>query len=377
MSFRFKLVAAIVILEIILLAAVGVVVSFHLSPGGMDFSFPLFMIVAIATLLLGALVAVAISHLTNLEIVDKTGAMQEVWERSMIILHSIPVGIVIIDPKTHRIVEANLAALDAFRAPKSKVIGQNCHRYLCPAEKDFCPITSLKQQSDASEGLVVTSRGEEIPVFKTVKPIKLGKRQLLLETFFDISERKKLERSLKDAFTHQQTMANYDTLTGMLNRRAISKFAEAELARAERGGALTVVMMDLDHFKRINDTHGHPVGDEVLKQVSAVISKNVRPYDWVGRWGGEEFLVLLPNTGVKEAMEIAERLRSAIQATSIPLSQDKQLRVTASFGVACTAEIGKSFISLDTITTLVDGALYRAKAKGRNRVCLAESDVSQ
>ena len=374
MSFKLKLIIWIVALEFILISAVGVVVLSNLPNGGRDFSSLVYLEVVIAAVILGSLTAIVIVSLTSKEINRETGALHEVWERSLRIMHTIPAGIVIVDPENHRIVEANKAALTTFKAPKHKVIGQLCHKFLCPVEDGYCPITDLGQDTDRSERLLVTAKGEQVPVLKSVVPFQMHGRKHLLEIFFDVSQQKELERRLKEAYTQQQSMADYDLLTGVLNRRSISRHAEAELSRAERGGELSVVLMDLDRFKQINDTHGHLTGDDVLKKTASLILSSIRPYDWLGRWGGEEFLLLLPDTGIEEAANIAERLRSELHTNPLRLEAGGELRCTASFGVASTAETGKSFVSLETIVSLADQALYRAKNEGRDRVCVADFD---
>ncbi|HUX06173.1 MAG TPA: sensor domain-containing diguanylate cyclase [Acidobacteriota bacterium] len=377
MNFRLKLTAWIIALEFILLVAVGIIVSSNLLGGGQDFLSPVWLQVFIALLVVGSVIAIVIASLTKKEIRYQTGAMHEVWEKSLRIMHTIPAGIVIVDPENHRIIEANKAALETFKAPKRKVIGEVCHKYLCPAEEGYCPMTDLGQEADCSERLLVTAKGEEVPILKSVVPLDINGKRHLLELFFDISQQKDLENRLKEAYAHQQNMADYDLLTGVLNRRAITRNAEAELCRAERGGALSVVMMDLDHFKQINDTSGHLAGDDVLRKAASVVLENIRPYDWLGRWGGEEFLLLLPDTGIQEAVNIAERLRKAIKTDPVQLEAGGVLRYTASFGIAGTAETGKSFVSLDTLISLADKALYRAKGEGRDRVCVAGSDQKE
>ena len=161
-----------------------------------------------------------------------------------------------------------------------------------------------------------------------------------------------------------------DSLTGLWNRRAITASAKAELARIERCGTrMSVVLLDVDHFKQINDTHGHHVGDQALCLVASTVLQHVRPYDVVGRWGGEEFLVLLPNTELGVAVSIAERVRTRIHTTSLALENGQHIQLSASFGVANAEPTDNE--TLDSLLQRADQALYRAKAGGRNRVCTA------
>lgn len=368
MKFWFKIAFLILSLELLLFLAVGTILTASIHPALLRAIEPIFFQAGLVSLLVGMLVAIMVSTITGREITRRTGALHEGWGKSMSILQSLPAGVVIIDPAKHKIIDANSAALKAFGVPKKKVIGSVCHKFLCPAEEGFCPITDLKQDADSSERLLVTADGETVPILKTVVPFKFQKKKHLLEMFFDISERKNRDREIKDAFTHQANIANYDLLTGVFNRRAITTHAEAELNRAERGSTLSVMLIDLDHFKKINDIHGHLVGDKVLKFIADLISKNIRPYDWVGRWGGEEFLVLLPETSSLEAGEIAERLRQSVNSARPALAEDGELPLSISAGIASTSMFDRKSLRLDSLVKLADDALYKAKSRGRNRI---------
>lgn len=158
-----------------------------------------------------------------------------------------------------------------------------------------------------------------------------------------------------------------DYLTGLPNRRRFFELAEKEMHRAERyGSQVSLLMLDVDHFKRINDTHGHKIGDQVLQKLSEVCRNTLRTIDIVGRIGGEEFAVLLPETDDRHALEAAERLRDALATAQVPLENGKLLNFTASFGVSA---LNKIDISIDALLSRADEALYQAKNTGRNRVC--------
>lgn len=158
-----------------------------------------------------------------------------------------------------------------------------------------------------------------------------------------------------------------DYLTGLSNRRSFLEQAESELSRVIRYGSdLSILMLDLDHFKLINDTHGHKVGDLVLKKFSEVCRATLRDIDVMGRIGGEEFAVLLPETGTEQAAEAAERLRAAINNARLVLEGGMPIRFAASFGV--TTLVSKE-VNIDTLLNQADQALYEAKHTGRNRVC--------
>lgn len=162
-------------------------------------------------------------------------------------------------------------------------------------------------------------------------------------------------------------LSRRDPLTGIWNRGYFDELLRQEIARAERGNALlSLVVVDLDHFKQINDQHGHLGGDQALIAVTRVLASSIREVDHLGRFGGEEFLLLLPGADSNTAARIAERCRATLAATPIELPSTT-LRVTASFGVA-TAHPP---VHPDPLFRLADQALYRAKAAGRNRVEVA------
>ena len=162
-------------------------------------------------------------------------------------------------------------------------------------------------------------------------------------------------------------LADTDTLTGLHNRRRLEALLQNEKARAERyQHTFSVLLLDLDHFKAVNDKHGHATGDEVLKRVAYLLRDETRSIDRVGRWGGEEFLVLAPELGMEEAECLAQRLCEAVALFDFGVAGP----LTASFGVATNTPD-------DTIKTLLaraDKALYQAKAEGRNRVVALASD---
>jgi len=160
-----------------------------------------------------------------------------------------------------------------------------------------------------------------------------------------------------------ERQALVDGLTGLANRRAASDALHAEAARAERlGTPLSIVLADLDGFKDVNDVHGHAVGDAVLRAFAAVLRETLRESDLAGRWGGEEFLLLLPGADEEGAVQLAERVRIALAERSVPSAPG--LRVTASFGVAEYA--GET--NTEELVASADGALYRAKRAGKDRV---------
>ena len=182
-----------------------------------------------------------------------------------------------------------------------------------------------------------------------------------------------LQSSLLDARNALEHLATHDPLTGVCNRRAILDRLNVELSRAKReGGALSVGVFDLGHFKKVNDTYGHQAGDDVLVAFTQCVQSHLRDYDSVGRYGGEEFVVIAPGLAGPPAEDVYDRLRSHVADSQVP-TKDGPISVTVSIGVA--AGTGES--TADGLLAAADAALYRAKAAGRNRVARATADDPQ
>lgn len=182
----------------------------------------------------------------------------------------------------------------------------------------------------------------------------------------DITQRKKMEEELR-------SLAVTDALTGVGNRRHLIEVGERELARMRRSGEpLCVLMLDIDHFKRINDTHGHTAGDVVLKAFARVCTETLRSLDTIGRLGGEEFAVVLPMTDLHGALELAERVRARVAAYEVDWEHAAPIRFTVSIGVAQAMMTAADFAFL---LGHADQALYVAKKSGRNRVVAAADAI--
>lgn len=170
----------------------------------------------------------------------------------------------------------------------------------------------------------------------------------------------------------QQTLSDLsvrDSLTGLYNNGEFYRLLEAETARSLRyDHAFAVLMLDLDHFKRINDNFGHPAGDVALRRLATILTSMLRPVDCVARYGGEEFAIILPETPLSGALQVAERLRAAIAETSIDVGIEKAVGVSVSIGIAACPDHARSGREL---VALADRALYEAKRTGRNRACAA------
>jgi diguanylate cyclase (GGDEF)-like protein/PAS domain S-box-containing protein len=245
-----------------------------------------------------------------------------------------------------------MIALDLFDGEDKKLIAQWMHEV-------------FEKGDSWAEAEFIIKSGRKMPYHFTGHRTNIDSLFYLVCIGTDITERRALEQELK----HQATV---DSLTGLSNRRHFLELAEQELARARRyDKLLSVLMLDLDEFKAINDTHGHQTGDNVLHKVGEVCRKTLREVDIVGRIGGEEFAILLPEIDAKHAMEVAERLRQAITHAVIPLEQGGELNFTASIGITTLTATETTF---DKLLNLADKALYEAKHTGRNRVCTARHE---
>jgi diguanylate cyclase (GGDEF)-like protein len=218
-----------------------------------------------------------------------------------------------------------------------------------------CTLWLLFQPSSMQVGVAIA-----VLVFSSFVASATRKLSDALEKAF------RLTRQMERAHTISTRAAQTDELTGLMNRRAFFEHAQVLYAQCRHNQQpLCALMMDMDHFKDINDTYGHQAGDQVLRQIGGVISASFRQADVYGRLGGEEFAVLLPNTSLETARGIAEQLVKAISG----LASEPVQGLTASLGVATTRSLDQD---LHSLMNTADKALYRAKAMGRNQVVVAE-----
>ena len=219
------------------------------------------------------------------------------------------------------------------------------------------------------ETLAKRKSGATFPIDISVSKAEVEDGLVFVGLIRDITERKRAETELQAAKEAAEEAARRDPLTGLWNHNRILEHLMEELSRSDRlGTPVSVAMVDLDHFKHINDTHGHMVGDEVLREVSRRLADVVRLYDRVGRFGGEEFVVVLPGTSQAEAEAAAERIREELSREPVPTSVGP-ISVTASLGVV-TRE-GELANDATTLLVAADTALYSSKESGRDRVTIA------
>jgi len=258
------------------------------------------------------------------------------------------------------ITKFNRAAEKVFGYTAQEVLGKHAEMlYLKPEEGIDVHASILQTGRYMGEIENISKDGDIFPSFLSASMLKDDSGNFLgiMGISRDITDVKRAERALKRA-------ATIDKLTQVYNRHTFEDLIEKEIDRASRyNSPMSLVMFDLDHFKMINDTYGHSAGDVVLRSVSGLVKGHIRSSDSLGRWGGEEFMLLLPEKRLGTAVAVAEKLRTLIEE-----QKNEASNVTASFGVT-------EFRAGDTIETIcdrVDNAMYKAKNNGRNRVETAE-----
>lgn len=271
-------------------------------------------------------------------------------------------AIVMIDDGAHT-TYWNEAAEHLFGYSRDEVLGQNLHTLIAPepyreahqqAFGYFIRAGQDERVGKTTELIARRANGSELPIEISLSAVRIGERWHGIGIMRDISEHKRMEELLR-------VQATTDPLTGIHNRRKLNEMMELEQARCTRYRVpFTLILFDIDHFKHINDTYGHPVGDAVLQELAGLIGANIRPGDLFARWGGEEFVVLASNCSLSGVRLFAEKLRHIIDSQIFPTVG----HVTCSFGVAefQPGESPEAFLSR------VDEGLYRAKQQGRNRV---------
>lgn len=213
-------------------------------------------------------------------------------------------------------------------------------------------------------GIANRKGGYSDELAQQIKPL-LNAMGTMIAAHQNNASRIKAEEKLFRTQQQLKEMATSDPVTGISNRYMVVQELERLFERAQDGDHLTLLFVDVDHFKQVNDTHGHDVGDQVLKHIADTISQTLRPTDTLGRYGGEEFLIGLPGCGPQHAQMIAERTRTAIESTPFYLQDGTELGLSASIGVAGSHQ---NWESLSALIKASDAAMYEAKNKGRNCV---------
>ncbi|MES9869848.1 MAG: diguanylate cyclase [Sedimenticola sp.] len=222
------------------------------------------------------------------------------------------------------------------------------------------PITALVNTTLHKDGTTVYMETSGVPFFDAHGQV-IGYRGIDR----DISERKRMEDKLRH-------MATHDTLTKLFNRQAFLHRIEAEVYRAERyHNPLALMLLDIDHFKNVNDNFGHGVGDEVLSRFASILDRSMRKTDFVARYGGEEFTAILPETSIREAREMADRLRRQLFESPFQVNDSEEIHLSASIGIATYPRHADNW---EALIEAADAAMYAAKRAGRNRVMTPEGE---
>ncbi len=309
-------------------------------------------------------------------------ALRESEERFRCAFESAAAGIALSD-LDGKLVKVNRSFCEMLGVTEKEIVGTELRDITHPEDVDNDVLPKAKLLAgELSEYHVEkrfrSQRGNMVYGILSASMVKddQGKPMYAIGMIQDITDRKLMEEMLarakleaEQARAQAEYMARTDFLTGLKNRRAFIEKLEEEMARTLRDKekkTIGLILTDIDHFKKVNDTYGHDVGDEVLKVFAQCLEKNCRKYDFVGRHGGEEFIIALPETDLEAALSVAERARKTVEGTEIPAGEGKNLRITASFGVALFSP--RDGDTIDSAIIRADHALYRAKTGGRNRV---------
>ncbi len=322
--------------------------------------------------------------LYNERLVNKLKTKNVEIERARIflahIMESIGDGVVVIG-RDYTIIQVNSAAAVSLGVEKSEIVGRKCYELIhrrsspCQAPDIVCPLPAVLETGETTTVLHthLDSAGNEQYIEITASPVKDsdGRTFGMVETYRNIMEKKiddelvNLVKKLNETQMHLRLMSITDELTGLRNRRYIMERLEEEFQRARRSGRpLSLMMLDIDHFKQVNDLNGHLFGDIVLRVVSMRIKSHLRRHDLVGRVGGEEFLVVSPDSALDDTIMVAERIRKVVNDEAI-CDGVREVSVALSAGVTMMRE---NDTSVDILFSRADTALYKAKEEGRNRV---------
>ena len=265
------------------------------------------------------------------------------------------------------------ASLTGYTA--TDVVGRNYCDIFKPLDKhgnnlceiSICPIRRVLESAQVSEveAYICHKEGHMVPVSIRIAPVREVERHLVIavEIHSSSSPRYVMRQRLEEL----QELAMHDPLTGIANRRFVEISLTARLEEFRRYGLpFAVLFADVDRFKQINDTYGHNVGDRVLKMVSASLAHSLRSFDVIGRWGGEEFVVLLVNVGPENLSALSERLRRLVEKSILTIENGEQLGVTVSIG-ATVAKVGDT---TDLLVERADKLMFESKRRGRNQVSI-------
>jgi diguanylate cyclase (GGDEF)-like protein/PAS domain S-box-containing protein len=313
---------------------------------------------------------------TLIEITEKKILEQKlaiIRERYAAVVETAYDGIITID-QNQNIKMLNSSAREILGLGDEQGVGDHLSRFIPPQFKEShwqhikafqkSPVNVRPMQARPPVR-ALREDGSEVDIEVSISKITVCNEIEMTAVIRDISERTRFIEQLEKAATH-------DSLTGIFNRRHGAAILNNEIQRCRRfKHPLSVSMIDLDHFKEINDSYGHAYGDLVLNSVVATLKKTLRDPDTLCRWGGEEFLIVLPETTLDNALLWAERARKSIESETIRLTETTALSITASFGLA---SLSSHDTTADNLLKRADDALYRAKNSGRNQVFKATAE---
>jgi diguanylate cyclase (GGDEF)-like protein len=289
------------------------------------------------------------------------------------LVHSNPLAIVILD-QDERIMSINPAFESLFQYRMDEVIGQELDPLITNEEmrSDAIRLTRDVLDGGVLQHSAVRLRKGGAPVNVDIQAVQVllgGDRIGALAIYEDVSERVAYQEQLNRLLQETSELAKTDVLTGLFNRRAITEAADGELSRAMRTGRPCCFMvLDIDGFKEINDEYGHLSGDMAIRAVAEILNANKRAYDYLGRWGGDEFMLVLPETGLADALRIGQRICDLISGQPIQLVGNHRAELTVSIGLSeYSPQTGKAVEGEDLFQE-ADKALYQSKSRGKNQV---------
>ncbi|AWJ82734.1 diguanylate cyclase [Azospirillum sp. TSH58] len=288
-------------------------------------------------------------------------------ERLQAILEQSPVGVSVSRRDDGRIIFVNTRFAELIGLKREDLIGRQARDYYLDRHQRERVIERLRSYGSVTNMEVQFRRadGSSFWTLFTVNQAVIQGVQVNLAWIYDYTDRRNMEEALRD-------MASRDPLTGIYNRRSFMELARSQLARAHRfSEPMSVFVLDVDHFKRINDSYGHATGDDALRMVAGGCQAILREYDILGRLGGEEFVVVLPGATAEESRVVAERVRRHLSRMAIP-GPEGRFHLTSSIGISA---IEGAYDTLEKAIHRADLALYRAKREGRNRVVVYEQGM--
>ena len=293
------------------------------------------------------------------KVADRTRDLRESEANLKALVEFSPAAMVLTRISDSRVLLANRRASAMFEVPLEEIHNRDApgHWVNLEERKRYLEQVFRTGRADDFESEMRTASGKTFWASLSGQRLRYDGQDALLAAIVDVTARRETQQNLREQAMH-------DPLTGVFNRRYVEDVLRNEIERAQRHERpLAVAMMDADHFKSINDTYGHPTGDEVLRAISERCRRTLRSNDIFGRYGGEEFVIVFPETQLEDARSVAERLRAAVAGSPIRAG-DNALEVTVSIGLAAFAQ-GED---MDKLFQRADSALYTAKQDGRNLV---------